>query len=92
MIVIDQCEEGWVRNPFRRTCLWLSSSEYTPGDARIACQRIGGSLAILDTTESRDWLIRLRDYNKGNKERTFQYKVMMIERIICKYIDTVHTD
>jgi len=62
---ITQCASGWERNPFRKTCI-KSFSGGSEEIARSNCAKMGGALAILNTAESLDWFMEVRQEHEGD--------------------------
>lgn len=55
--MVDKCEESWVFNPVRKTCLKVFPGPVSDANSRIICKDLGGYHAIIDSKEARDWII-----------------------------------
>ena len=68
------CPYGWIQNPIKKTCLKLFLTKKIVEETRADSQLYNSSLAILDTDESRDWFIHLRQTANGKSQGAFRKK------------------
>ena len=65
------CAESWIQNPYTKTWILFVNDEITQEDAVVECQKLGASLAILDSQEEMTWFFEVRDNSTGEKVNLF---------------------